>query len=132
MSTQISLMLAVEDAGAASAWYHEAFGATELWSLGSVRALIVEGAPFLLHETTDGFASPHTTGTTTVRIEIFTDEPDALFARAVAAGADGKDGVRDREAPWGTHRQGSLRDPFGHVWHVGDRTPLQSVATDAR
>jgi PhnB protein len=26
--------------------------------------------------------------------------------------------------PWGTHRQGGFRDPFGHNWSVGDRSPL--------
>lgn len=44
--TAISLMLAVPDAPAASAWYQRALGATELWNLGSVIALEVGGAPF--------------------------------------------------------------------------------------
>src|SRR5689334_8936464 len=48
-----------------------------------------------------------------------------FFARAVAAGADGHDPVRDHEAPWGTHRQGGFFDPFGHLWLVGDRSPLR-------
>jgi PhnB protein len=26
---------------------------------------------------------------------------------------------------WGTHRQGGFTDPFGHVWLVGDKSPLQ-------
>ncbi len=38
----ISLMLAVPDAPAAVAWYKQALGATELWSLGSVIGLEVE------------------------------------------------------------------------------------------
>jgi hypothetical protein len=44
---------------------------------------------------------------------------------AVAAGADGRvDEVRDHEMPWGVHRQGGFIDPFGHLWLVGDRSPL--------
>jgi PhnB protein len=136
MTMQISLMLAVEDAAEASAWYRRALGATELWSLGSVRGLVLDGAPFFLHEPTDRFASPAATGATTVRVEVFVDDPDALVARAGAAGAGSTDQVREHVMPWGTHRQGGFYDPFGHRWLVGDRTPLQPFprggATDAR
>jgi uncharacterized glyoxalase superfamily protein PhnB len=119
-------MLAVPDAPAAADWYKRALGATELWSLGPVVGLDVAGAPLFLHEPTDsGFDSPASAGTTTVRVEVFVDDPDAFLARAVAAGADGSgDRIRDHEAPWGVHRQGGFRDPFGHVWLVGDSSPL--------
>ena len=61
----------------------------------------------------------------TVRVEVFVDDPDGLVARAVAAGADGsRDAVRDHKTPWGTHRQGGFFDPFGHLWLVGDKSPL--------
>ncbi len=39
MRTRISVMLAVDNAAEAAAWYRHALGATELWSLGSVVAL---------------------------------------------------------------------------------------------
>jgi PhnB protein len=125
-TVHVSLMLAVEDAPAASDWYQRALGASELWSLGSVVGLEIAGAPFFLHETTDnGFDSPAAIGRTTVRVEVFTDDPEALIARAIGAGADGSsDEVRDHEVPWGIHRQGGFRDPFGHVWLVGDKSPL--------
>jgi uncharacterized glyoxalase superfamily protein PhnB len=125
MTVRISLMLAVEDAPAAAAWYARALGARELWSLGSVVGLQVEGAPFFLHEPIGAFASPMTSGSTTVRVEVFVDDPDGFIRRAVDAGAEGsQDGIREHEAPWGPHRQGSFRDPFGHVWLVGDTSPL--------
>ena len=120
----ISVMLAVEDAPAAAAWYTRALGAQELWSLGSVVALTIGDAPFLLHEPTEGFAAP--AGAVTARVEVFTDDPDALIAAALAAGARGSlDDIRDYQAPWGTHRQGGFWDPFGHRWLVGDTTPLK-------
>jgi PhnB protein len=124
---QISLMLAVPDASAAADWYERALGATELWNLGSVVGLEIAGSPFFLHEpTSSGFDSPAAVGRTTVRVEVFADDPDALVARAVAAGADGSgDEIQDHQAPWGVHRQGSFRDPFGHVWLVGDKSPLK-------
>jgi PhnB protein len=122
----ISVMLAVPDAGAAAAWYERAFGAEQLWNLGSVIGLAIHGAPFFLGEPEkNGWASPVDVGTTTTRIEVFVDDPDSFVDRAIAAGATVRsDGVRDHEVPWGTHRQGSFFDPFGHLWFVGDRSPL--------
>jgi PhnB protein len=121
----ISLMLAVPDAPAAAAWYHRALGATELWNLGSVIGLEVEGAPlFLAEPERNHWSSPSEIGTTTVRVEVFVDDPDAFVGRAVQAGANGHDPVRDHQAPWGKHRQGGFFDPFGHLWLVGDRSPL--------
>lgn len=122
----ISLMLAVPDATAAAAWYQQALGANILWSLGSVIGLEIEGAPLFLGEPArNGWESPQVIGTTSVRVEVFCDDPDGFIARAVKAGADGSfDAIRDHQAPWGIHRQGGFIDPFGHIWLVGDRSPL--------
>jgi uncharacterized glyoxalase superfamily protein PhnB len=30
--------------------------------------------------------------------------------------------------PWGIHRQGGFIDPFGHLWLVGDVSPLQQFS----
>src|SRR5712691_7355722 len=122
--TIISLMLAVPDTPAAVDWYQEALGASVLWSLGSVAGLEIDGAPFFLHQPVqNGFDSPKEIGTTTVRVELFVDEPDGVMARAVEAGSTGDD-IKNHVTPWGTHRQGGFTDPFGHVWLVGDKSPL--------
>ena len=125
----ISLMVAVPDARAAADWYRRALGAEELWSRGAVVGLEIGGAPFFLAEpANNGWASPAAVGTTTVRVEVFVADPDAFVSRAVAAGADGgRDPVRDHQTPWGTHRQGGFVDPFGHLWLVGDRSPLRRL-----
>ena len=122
----ISVMLAVPDADAAARWYARALGATELWNLGGVVGLTVEGAPFFLAEPEgNGWDTPAAAETRTVRVEVFVDDPDGFIERAVAAGADGSvDPIRDHQMPWGTHRQGGFLDPFGHKWLVGDRSPL--------
>ena len=122
----ISVMLAVPDAPAAARWYAQAMGATELWNLGSVIGLSVQGAPVFLGEPeNNGWDTPATAGTRTVRVEVFVDDPDAFIERAVAAGADGSvDAIRDHQMPWGKHRQGGFVDPYGHRWLVGDRSPL--------
>jgi PhnB protein len=127
MAPVISLMLAVPDAAAAVEWYERALGAEQLWNLGSVVGLTVEGAPFFLAEpANNGWDSPASVGTTTVRVEVFVSDPDSFIARAVKEGADGSiDEIRDHRAPWGTHRQGGFLDPFGHLWLVGDTSPLQ-------
>jgi PhnB protein len=121
----ISLMLAVPNAPAASAWYERALGATVLWNLGSVVGLEIEGAPIFLGEPAqNGWETPVTRGAPTCRVEVFCDDPDAFVARAVSAGAKAKSPMQNHEMPWGVHRQGSFFDPFGHVWLVGDRSPL--------
>lgn len=122
----LSVMLAVSDTPAAVAWYQRALGANLLWSLGAVAGLEIEGAVFFLGEPAgNGWESPLKLGLTSTRIEVFCDDPDAFITRAVEAGADGeRDPIRDHQAPWGTHRQGGFTDPFGHIWLVGDRSPL--------
>ena len=78
----ISLMVAVPDARTATDWYRRALGATELWNLGSVVGLEIEGAPFFLAEpANNGWDSPKAIGTTTVRVEVFVDDPDTFVER---------------------------------------------------
>ena len=64
----ISVMLIVPDAEAAVAWYRDALGATEVWNLGGVAGLEIDGAPFFLHEVNPdnpAEGSPGQTGITT-------------------------------------------------------------------
>lgn len=122
----ISVMLAVTDAPAAVEWYKRALGATVLWSLGSVAGLEIEGAAFFVGEpANNGWESPEKIGITSTRVEVFCRDPDAFIARAVEGGANGSfDKIKNHEAPWGIHRQGGFIDPFGHIWLVGDKSPL--------
>ena len=122
----VSVMLAVEDTPAAVEWYRRALGARVLWSLGSVAGLEIGGAPFFLGEPArNGWESPMKLGITSARVEIFCEDPDAVIARALEAGATGSlNTLQDHQRPWGTHRQGGFTDPFGHIWLVGDRSPL--------
>jgi uncharacterized glyoxalase superfamily protein PhnB len=127
----ISVMLIVPDAKAAVAWYESALGATVLWDLGGVAGLEIAGAPFFLHEVNPNNPSensPDRAGVTSTRIELFVDDPDGFVERAVAAGAAAGSRVEDHRMPWGTHRQGGFKDPFGHNWSVGDRSPLRPFA----
>ena len=124
----ISVMLAVEDAVVAVAWYKKALGAQELWNLGSVVGITIAGAPiFVGQPENNGWESPTRLGTTFARVEVFCDDPDRFVQNAIAAGANGDwDPVRNHQMPWGTHRQGGFIDPFGHIWLVGDLSPLSA------
>ena len=75
----ISVMLAVPDARAAAEWYAKGLGAAELWNLGSVVGLMVEGAPlFLGQPANNGWDTPTACGTRTVRVEVFVDDPESV------------------------------------------------------
>src|SRR5262249_23681851 len=86
----LSVMLAVSDVPMAVEWYKRALGAAELWSMGSVAALQIAGAPFLLGEPAgNGWDTPLKLGMTSARVEVFCDTPDAFIAVALRAGAKG-------------------------------------------
>ncbi|MEX2226511.1 MAG: VOC family protein [Dehalococcoidia bacterium] len=130
MATQISPMLAVSDAEAAIAFYKRAFGAEERWRIGEpaqVAGLSIDGAEvFLAQESPpNGTRSPDVAGYTTVRIELFADDPQQVQERAIAAGARAGSAVEERRhetvgaTPNLRMLQGGVIDPFGHVWLIG-------------
>lgn len=93
MTAQISPMLAVSDGGAAIGFYKAAFGAELLWHLGEgadvIAGLSIGGANFFLaaESPPHGTRAPASAGFTTVRIELFVDDPRAVHRRALEAGA---------------------------------------------
>jgi PhnB protein len=106
----------------AVAFYTAAFGATELFKIASpegdvVAQLAVEGAAFWVSDESPehGNFSPETLNGGTVRMVLTIDDPDAMFARAVAAGARVVTPMADN---YGWHL-GRLVDPFGHHWEIG-------------
>lgn len=124
-------MLAVSDGSAAVDFYQTAFGAELRWKLGEgagiVAGLSIGGAQFFLaHESPEyGTRGPASTGFTTVRIELFVDNPVEVHGRAVAAGATERTPVSERQYPTtGSNPikrmlQGAVLDPFGHMWLIG-------------
>ena len=131
MSTQIAPMLAVSDTERAIEFYKDAFGATELWRLMNgphgVAGLSIQGAPlFLASESpTHGTRSPDIVGHTTVRIELFVDDPYEVHQHAVTAGCIEKDPVQEHQYPvvgpsaFTRMVQSRIVDPFGHIWLIG-------------
>ncbi len=119
--TTIAPWLSVRNGARAVEFYKLAFGATEVFRTedgGSVVArLSVEGAEFWLGDESPEHRnfSPQTLSGGTVRIILTVADPDAVFARAVAAGASQVYPVGE-DYGW---RLGRVVDPFGHHWEIG-------------
>ncbi|MGH3491296.1 MAG: VOC family protein [Actinopolymorphaceae bacterium] len=113
--------LAVERPGAAIDFYQAAFGAVERYRLEddaghvAVARLAIGGAEFWLQESDRGPVGASSRTVLTV------DDPDAMFAQAVDAGATAIAAVADQHG-W---RTGRLADPFGHHWDVA--APLDDL-----
>ena len=125
--------LVVPDADAAAAWYAHAFGARELSRipLPGDKVMTVEVAigESVIHVGSEfpemGIVSPLTIGDTATVLQINTDDANALWARAVKAGAVARHELGDTF--WG-ERHGQLTDPFGHRWNIAQR--LRDVPHD--
>ena len=128
--------LVVSNATAAIDFYKNAFGATELvrhTAPGTDKlmhaALLIHGGHLML---ADDFSAqmggksetPEALGGSPVTFHIHTENADAVWAEALAAGAEVIMPLADQF--WGD-RYGQVVDPFGHVWAIGthkeDLTP---------
>jgi PhnB protein len=131
MSVAIFPMLAVSHGDAAIEFYKSAFDAKVLWRLGEgadiVAGLAVDGAKFFLAQEAPeyGTRGPSSVGFTTVRIELFVDDPVSVQRRALTAGAVERNPVSEDEyqmagpCPIKRMLQGAVIDPFGHMWLIG-------------
>ena len=121
--------IVVRDADRAAAWYAQALGAEERsriplpgGKLMSVELAFGDSTVMLADEFPDvGVLSPLSVGGTSVVLNISTDDVDALWQRALDAGAEVLHPLAD--AFWG-ERHGQITDPFGHRWglaqHIRD------------
>jgi PhnB protein len=120
--TAITPMLAVRNGAHALLFYQRAFGAEVLFKLeegGSVIAqLSLAGAEFWIADESPehGNFSPESVAGSTVRLIMIVEDPDAAFAKAVAAGAKVVWPVDNKSYGW---RLGRIADPFGHHWEIG-------------
>lgn len=121
-------------AGAADAieFYKKAFGAVEMGRMPGPDGKIMHAqlkigdSPVMLVDEFPewGGKGPKTLNGTPVTIHMYVPDADAVFKRAVEAGATVKMEMADMF--WGD-RYGVLIDPFGHSWsiatHIKDMTP---------
>ena len=118
----IAPMLSVRNGAKAVELYKSAFGAIEVYRIedpsGSVVArLSIDGAEFWLADESPehGNFSPETLNGGTVRMILTVPDPNAMFDKAVAAGAQVAVPVEENYG-W---RLGRVVDPFGHHWEIG-------------
>jgi PhnB protein len=114
-------MLSVRNGAKAVDFYQAALGAAVLFRIdegGTIALFSVEGAEFWIAEESPANQnfSPETLHGSTVRLILTVDDPDAVFARAMAAGATEVWPVADKDYGW---RIGRIADPFGHTWEIG-------------
>jgi PhnB protein len=121
--------------GAAKAieFYKKAFGAEEVLRLAMPDGRLahaeinIGGSMIMLHDEAPDWKafSPQTVGDTSVSIMLYVNDVDAVFKRAIAAGATSTMEVADQ---FYGDRAGGLKDPFGHKWHIA--THIEDVAPD--
>jgi PhnB protein len=131
--------LVVRDAARAVEWYKQAFGAEERsrvplpgGKLMSVELRFGDSAVMVADEFPEmGICSPQTVGGTSTVLNLHTEDVDALWRRAVEAGAEVLHPLQDQF--WGD-RHGQLTDPYGHRWGLAQHlreVPLEEVVRAA-
>lgn len=125
--------LSVDGADAAIEFYAKVLGATERLrmpapggrighaelQLGDSVIMLSDAFPEM------GQRTPKELGGSPVGIAVYVEDVDAVFERAVAAGATA---VRPVEDQFYGDRTGSFDDPFGHRWSVS--THVEDVSPD--
>ena len=115
--------LVVKGAAEAIEFYTKAFGATEMMRMpgpgGKIMhaELKIGNSVLMLSDENPerGYLSPASRGGNTSSVMFYTDDVDAAFRKAIAAGAKETTPVTDMF--WGD-RMGNLTDPFGHSWAI--------------
>jgi len=118
----VAPMLSVRNGARAVEFYKSAFGAIEVFRIEApsgavVSRLSVDGAEFWVSDESPEHAnfSPESLGGGSVRMILTVPDPDAMYAKALAAGAGPVVAVKE-DYGW---RLGRVVDPFGHHWEIG-------------
>lgn len=129
----ITAHIVVQGAERAAAFYTDAFGAEEVDRIptpdGRLMSVQLRIAGDILHVADEfpgmGVLAPPSIGGTPVVLALDVADAEAVFAQAVAAGAEVRQPLQDMF--WGD-RHGQLDDPFGHRWNVSQH--LRDVPHD--
>ncbi|HTV04352.1 MAG TPA: VOC family protein [Acidobacteriaceae bacterium] len=120
---QLEPFLNVSNGTDAIAFYEAAFGAEVVFLIppetgSTIARMKIDGETFWLADESPEHQnpSPETLKGSTVRLVLTVDDPDAVFERAVAAGATVFWPMEDHDYGW---RLGRVDDPFGHHWEIG-------------
>ncbi len=120
---RVTPYLHVDGAAEAIAFYEKVLGTTERMrmpdpsgKIGHAELQLGDSVIMLADEYPDmGFLSPARIGGTSVTLHTYVEDVDAVFERALAAGAKA---LRPVENQFYGDRSGQFEDPFGHRWNV--------------
>ncbi len=125
----VTPQLTFDDAAAAIAWYKKALGAEEVAppAVGPDGKILhaeirIGDSIIMLNDAVMGNRGPKAIGGSPAALWVYVDEADALFNRAVGAGAQVYGGAMGAMADqfWGD-RTGTLIDPHGYTWTIATR-----------
>jgi PhnB protein len=124
--------LIIKGAAAALDFYKKAFGAVEKMRMpmpdgrvGHAEITVGDSHVMLADEFPEmGHKGPATLGGTSVGLAVYVPDCDAVFARALEAGAKQ---LKPMQNQFYGDRSGTITDPFGHQWtiatHIEDVSP---------
>jgi PhnB protein len=129
----ITAHIVVQGAERATAFYRDAFGGEEVSRIptpdGRLMSVVLRIGDALLHVADEfpelGVLAPPSIGGTPVVLALEVADAEAVFAQAIAAGAEVRQPLADMF--WGD-LHGQLVDPFGHRWNVSQH--LRDVPHD--
>ncbi len=125
--------LIIRGATQAIEFYQRVFGASERLRIPAPEGKIghaeieIGGSVVMLADEVPegGVKSPEAFGGTPVSLLVYVSDSDAVFAKAIAAGAKP---LRPVENQFYGDRTGAFSDPFGHTWHVS--THVEDVSPE--
>jgi PhnB protein len=121
----VTPQLTLDNAAQAIDWYKKAFGAEEISRAvgpdGKVMHadLKIGNSRIMVNDALMGAKGPHAFGGSPASLWLYVEDCDALFNRAVAAGAKTQQGPMGKVSDqfWGD-RAGTLIDPSGYQWTI--------------
>ena len=124
----------VKDAARAVEFYKQAFGATELMRMaepdGKIRhaEIRIGNSPIMIGDEFPEFSEMRSfqgLGGSPVSVYLYVEDVDAMFNRAVAAGAKVRSPIKDE---FYGDRVGAVQDPYGLAWFIA--THKEEVAPE--
>jgi PhnB protein len=132
----VTPQLTMDDAAQAIDWYKKGLGAEEVSrALGPDGKIMhaeirIGDSRIMLNDSMGGTKGPKATGGSPASLWLYVDDCDAMFKRAVSAGAQVASGPMGQmmDQFWGD-RSGTITDPCGYSWtiatHKEDLTPQE-------
>ncbi len=124
----VTASLTLDNAAAAIEWYQRALGAVETGRAigpdGKIMhaELRIGDSIVMVHDAMMGAKGPKALGGSPAALYVYTEDADAVFNRALSAGAQVVPGPMGQMADqfWGD-RCGSFNDPHGYSWTIATR-----------